>query len=456
MTKLKEPVYAYPAPLRLTGGKPQAPGPREVQFHYDGRWYWCDVADFARDAIRCFEDFVGVGMPGGGPLGSSSPGFYGDQPSDEPWWGSPLHQCTVRAAQAKALWDHFDELRKEFPLVTWAVELIPGVSPTFPESASTIKPALDACDALTLHLQQSRDRIGEALVAYEQECSADPAEQRARTQGLLSVVKEEVARIPGAVTNARAPVEHALKTMLEYQGETIASAGNWKTGLEATKTVSFAIVSTYATGGLAGAAGLSTAGASVVVGVSAVVVEGAADIGGQFIAGTQITEEHFQKVAMNALWSVVTAGAGNLAGEAAKWVMGGIAKTIVGKASLEAFKTLTANTPFAVLTGEAAEKLVEDLLSQFFQELVLTPVKTALTSYAIKGDQGWEELKAEGIQAFVVKCITNAGLSVLGQRLGERVLGTEQAVNDVRNAAFQEALLAGFFPPAGTVPPFAK
>jgi peptidoglycan hydrolase-like protein with peptidoglycan-binding domain len=250
----------------------------------------------------------------------------------------PVREMKGKVDEAEMTWDHFREMNSDQYIVSFLVELTRGTE------------------------LPSKSLIGKARAA------ADEMEKLAKAQDFQGFSR----RAPAAAKE----VNDALDAMRTYRSEMIDGAGNWVTGLEATKWTAFTALSVYFAPAVAAQLGASAVAGAVVGGAAVKGVESAAGEIGNWSAGT------VQGGAGGALSRVMV---DTLVGAVTGW----LSKGAGGKAVGEAIMTkISAGVAAKLAVGGTSQKVVEAATKYFLNEGAKKVLEGAVADAgkALKGD----------------------------------------------------------------------
>lgn len=273
----------------------------------------------------------------------------------------PVREAKMKVAEAKATWEHFNELNSDQYIVSFFIETTRGAK------------------------LPSKSLIDKA------EKAASDLESLAKAQDFAGFMRR--ARTGSGEINA------ALDEMRKYRSEMIDGAGNWITGLEGTKWASFTILSIYAAPVAAASLGTGVVASAVVGGAAVKGLESAAGEIGNLSAGNAKGQDPGGMVSR----VIIDTATGAITGWLSK---GGGAG---GKSVVEAItRGITENIGKKLVAKGVSEKAVEYVVKYVMSEGGKKALEGAVSdaAKALKGDPKMT------VEQFVANVVKNFGTGV--------------------------------------------
>jgi ribosomal protein S7 len=292
----------------------------------------------------------------------------------------PVREAKMKAAEAKATWEHFDELNNDQYIVSFFVEATRGAS-------LPAKGLIEKADKAAMDLES---------LAKAQDFGGFM--RRART--------------------ASGEINSALDAMRKYRSEMIDGAGNWVTGLEWTKAGAFTILSIYAAPVAASALGTGALASAVIGGAAVKGLESAAGEIGNLSAGNAKGQDPGGMISRVLIDTAVGAVTG--------WLSkgGGAGKSVAERIT----RGITENIGKKLIAKGVSEKAVETVVKWVLSEGGKKVLEGAVgdAAKALKGDPKMT------VDQFIANVIKNFGTGVALGPLNKWIEGQK----DLKNLTF--------------------
>lgn len=255
----------------------------------------------------------------------------------------PVREAKMKVAEAKAAWEHFDELNSDQYIVSFFIETTRGAK--LPPRGLIDKAEKAAFDLETL--AKAQDFAG--------------FQRRARS--------------------AAAEVNAALDAMRAYRSEMIDGAGNWVKGLEGTKWVSFTVLSIYAAPVAAASLGTGAIASAVIGGAAVKGLESASGEIGNWAADNAKGQDPggmISRVILDTATGAITGWLSKGAGgkSVVEWITRGITENIGKRLVAKGISDKAVEYVVKYVMSEGGKKALEGAVSDAAKALKGDPKMT--------------------------------------------------------------------------------